>query len=75
MGIPAQPHIFSRGDHEIISIVFLSCPLIQEGQLSVTGESMRTTTGKLLRGLSPPRKFVSRLTDWLYINLRVLTGP
>ena len=28
--------------HEIISVVILPLPLIQEGQLSVTGESMYT---------------------------------
>ena len=28
------------GDHEIISAVILPLPLIQEGQLSVTGESI-----------------------------------
>ena len=32
-------------DHEIFSTVILPFPLIQEGQLSVTGESMCTSTG------------------------------
>ena len=36
-------------DHEIISTVILSLPLIQEGQLSVIGESMCTSTGYPLR--------------------------
>ena len=31
-----------RGDHEIFSTVILSLPLIQEGQLSVSGERMGT---------------------------------
>ena len=31
-----------RGDHEIFSTVILSLPLIQEGQLSVSGERMCT---------------------------------
>ena len=31
-----------RTDHEIISMVILSFPLIQEGQLSVSGERMCT---------------------------------
>ena len=31
-----------RFDHEIFSIVILSLPLIQEGQLSVSGEIMCT---------------------------------
>ena len=29
-------------DHEIFSMVILALPLIQEGQLSVSGERMRT---------------------------------
>ena len=32
-------------DHEIISTVILFRPLTQEGQLSVTGDSMCTSTG------------------------------
>ena len=35
-------HIPSRFGHEIISTVILSLPLIQIGQLSVTGESIGT---------------------------------
>ena len=31
---------FAKIDHEIISTAILSLPLIQEGQLSVTGKSM-----------------------------------
>ena len=33
---------FRRDDHEIFSTVILSLPLIQEGQLSVSGERMCT---------------------------------
>ena len=33
---------FMEIDHEIFSMVILSLPLIQEGQLSVSGERMRT---------------------------------
>ena len=33
---------FFRGDREIFSMVILSLPLIQEGQLSVSGERMCT---------------------------------
>ena len=33
-------HSFVEIDHEIFSMVFLSLPLIQEGQLSVSGERM-----------------------------------
>ena len=40
---PQPSHItFMEIDHEIISTVILSLPLIQEWQLSVTGESMLT---------------------------------
>ena len=37
-----QQHSFVEIDHEIISTVILSLPLIQEGQLSVSGERMCT---------------------------------
>ena len=35
-----RQHSFVEIGHEIISSAFLSLPLIQEGQLSVTGERM-----------------------------------
>ena len=35
-------HSFLEIDHEIFSMVILSLPLIQEGQLSVSGERMCT---------------------------------
>ena len=35
-------HSFMKIDHEIISRVILTLPLIQEGQLSVSGKIMRT---------------------------------
>ena len=35
--IPARSHTFAEIDHEIISMVVLLLPLIQEGLLSVTG--------------------------------------
>ena len=37
-----QQHSFVEIDHEIFSMVILSFPLIQEGQLSVSGERMCT---------------------------------
>ena len=37
-----QQHSFVEIDHEILSTVILSLPLIQEGQLSVSGEKMCT---------------------------------
>ena len=35
-----RPHSFEEIDQEIFSMVILSLPLIQEGQLSVSGERM-----------------------------------
>ena len=37
-----RQHSFTEIDHEIFSMVILSLPLIQEGQLSVSGERMCT---------------------------------
>ena len=37
-----RQHSFAEIDHEIISTVILSLPLIQEGQLSISGERMCT---------------------------------
>ena len=37
-----RQHSFMEIDHEIFSTVILSLPLIQEGQLSVSGERMST---------------------------------
>ena len=39
---PGWQHSFEEIDHEIFSTIILSFPLIQEGQLSVSGERMRT---------------------------------
>ena len=49
---PAQPHTFVAIVHEIFSMVILLLPLIQEGLLSVTSESMCW----LPLSLSLPRK-------------------
>ena len=40
-----RQHSFVEIDHEIFSTVILSLPLIQEGQMSVSGERMCTNTG------------------------------
>ena len=48
-----RQHSFVEIDHEIFSTVILSLPLIQEGQLSVSGERMCTV-------LSLPSKRVVR---------------
>ena len=37
---PGRQHSFVEIDHEIFSTVILSLPLVQEGQLSVSGERM-----------------------------------
>ena len=37
-----RQHSFTEIDHEVFSMVILSLPLIQEGQLSVSGETMCT---------------------------------
>ena len=37
-----RPNTFAGIDHEIVSIVVLLLPLIQEGMLSVTSESVCT---------------------------------
>ena len=39
---PGRQHSFMDIDHEIFSTVILSLPLIQEGQLSVSGKRMYT---------------------------------
>ena len=54
-----RQHSFVEIDREIFSTVILSLPLIQEGQLSVSGESVHNT-GEPLRGLSLPSKCVVR---------------
>ena len=52
-----------RLDDEIFSAVVLSFPLIQEGQLSVSGETNVHTTDEPLRGLSLSNKvWLGKLT-------------
>ena len=40
--LPGRQYSFAEIDHEIVSTVILSLLLIQEGQLSVSGERMCT---------------------------------
>ena len=40
--LPGRQHYFVEIDNKIISMVILSLPLIQEGQLSVSGKKMCT---------------------------------
>ena len=42
---PTRSATFIEIDHEIFSVVILSLQLIQEGQLSVSGKRMCTSTG------------------------------
>ena len=54
-----RQHSFVEIDHEILSTVILSLPLIQEGQLSVSDERMCTILVNH-KGLSLHSKFVVR---------------
>ena len=47
-------------DHEIFSMVILSFLLIHKDQLSVSGESICTSTGQMLGGLRLANKSVVR---------------
>ena len=49
-----RQHSFVEIDHEIFSTVILSLPLIQEGQLSVSGERMCTVLVNRLEGYACP---------------------
>ena len=55
-----RQHSFVEIDHEIFSTVILSLPLIQEGQLSVSGERMCNILVNRFRGLILPSKRVVR---------------
>ena len=66
-----RQHSFMEIDHETFSTVIFSLPLIQEGQLSVSGERMCT----ILRGLSLPSKHVVRWTDRSRHDPIGLSGP
>ena len=59
--------------HKIISTAILSLPLIQEGQLSVTGERCSPSTGELPRRLA--QDGVARLTDHARNDLKGVEGP
>ena len=48
---PGRQHSFMESDHEILSTVFLSLLLIQEGQLSISGERMCTILVNCLEDL------------------------
>ena len=69
-----RQHSFIKIGHEIICTAILSLPLIQEEQLSVTGERMDTTsTGKLPRRLT--QVCVDSSTDRARSDLKSVEGP
>ena len=55
-----RQHYFVETDHEIFHTAIFFLQLIQEGQLSVSGERMRTHIGESLRRLSQSRKSAVR---------------
>ena len=58
-----RQHSFAEIDHEIFSTVILSLPLIQEGQLSVSGERMCTILVNRLEDYAcPVNVWVGKLT-------------
>ena len=67
---PLWQHSSVEIGHEIISTAILSLPLIQVGQLSVTGERMCTYYWLTCLG-SLPRNSVVRLTDSLDMTIVV----
>ena len=60
---PGQQHYFMEIAHEIFSMVILFLPLIQEGQLSVSGERMCTILFNHLKDKACPVKvWLGKLT-------------
>ena len=53
-----RQHSFVEIDHEIFSTVILSLPLIQKGQLSVSGERMCTILVNRLEDCLPSKRVV-----------------
>ena len=51
-----RQHSFVKIDQEIFSMVILSLPLIQEGELSVSGKTMCTMLGNHLEDYACPVK-------------------
>ena len=58
-----RQHSFVEIDHEIFSAVILSLPLIQEGQLSVSGDRMCTIlVNRLEDSACPVNEWLGKLT-------------
>ena len=53
-----RQHSFVEIDHEIFSMVILSLPLIQEGQLSVSGERVCTILVNSLEVCQPSKRVI-----------------
>ena len=68
--IPARSHTLVEIGHEIFFLVILLLPLIQEGLVSVTRESMYTKYW-LTASQACPGKSVVRLTDLLDMTIPV----
>ena len=61
--LPVRPprgwqHSFAEIDHEIFSMGILTLPLIQEGQLSISGERMSTILVNRLEDCLPSKSVV-----------------
>ena len=67
-----REHSFLEIDHKILSTTIISLLLIQEGQLSFSGERMCTI---LVNGLSLLSKCVVRYTNCAQHDFIGLTGP
>ena len=71
---PHVRHILPwRLGHENISTAIPPLPLIQEEQLSITGQRSALSTGKLPRRLVQEQ--MARLTDHAQNNLKCVEGP
>ena len=66
-----RQHSFVEIDHEIFSTVILSLPLIQEGQLSVSGERMCTILINLHERMLPTSAGVEPATSWSPVGRRI----
>ena len=68
-GLSSSQATYFCGDiyHEVISMVILPLPLIQEGQISVSGKSMCTKYWLTAEKGCVPRNSVARLTDHRYM--------
>ena len=64
-----RQHSFVEIDHEIFSTGILSLPLIQEGQLSVSGERMCTILVNICAVRSKSTMFAATLLKGLWLDI------